>query len=370
MKRLLRRLIQAETTVEKGELAAADIIGDEFGRSGIKCRVDKWDGNRANVIARINSTASRGALLFASHLDVVPAGEGWKEPAFAAVEREGRIYGRGAADMKGAIASIVTAIRQIVRAGVKLQGDIIFLAAAGEETDSCGAKRFIRTWGGRLPKLAGVVISEPTDFEVVTAHRGLLWVEISTAGKATHGSTPQLGVNAIASMKKVLDELENYEIHFKPHKLLGSCSMSINTIVGGKAINVVPDKCSIGIDIRTLPAQDHRDIINDFKKTFGKLKRGNPQFDASVSVVRDVAALETGNKCRFVKDFCSIVGKNRPRAVGFATDGPYFARMGVPVVVFGPGKPEFCHKPNEFIEVSDLEKAVECYKKIILSFLT
>jgi succinyl-diaminopimelate desuccinylase len=370
MKRLLRRLIQAETTVEKGEMAAADIIRDEFGRSGIKCRVDKWDGNRANIIARINSTASRGALLFAGHLDVVPAGAGWKKPAFAAVESGGRIYGRGAADMKGAIASVVTAVKQIVKAGVKLQGDIIFFAAAGEETTSCGAKRFIRSWGSRSPELAGVVIPEPTDFEVVTAHRGLLWVEISTAGRATHGSTPELGVNAIASMKKVLDELENYQIHFKPHKLLGKYSMSVNTIVGGRAMNVVPDKCSIGIDIRTLPAQNHQGIVDDFKEIFGRLKRRDHRFDASVSVVRDVAALETGNKCCFVKDFCSIVGKSKTRAIGFATDGPYFAKMGVPVVVFGPGKPRVCHKPDEYIDICDLEKAVEYYKRIIFSFLT
>jgi succinyl-diaminopimelate desuccinylase len=145
--------------------------------------------------------------------------------------------------------------------------------------------------------------------------------------------------------------------------------MSINTIVGGKAINVVPDKCSIGIDIRTLPAQNHQGIVDDFKKIFGKLKRGNPQFDASVSIVRDVAAMETENECRFVRDFCDVVGKSKTRAVGFATDGPYFAKMGVPVVVFGPGKPEVVHKPDEYIDVTDLEKAVECYKRIILSFL-
>ena len=271
--------------------------------------------------------------------------------------------------MKGGIAAVVTAIRQIVESGVKLEGDIILFAAAGEETDSCGAKRFVRNWGG-ISELTGIVIPEPTDFEIITAHRGLLWLKVTARGKATHGSTPELGVNAIASMKTMLDELENYKIRFEPHKLLGECCMSINTIAGGKAINVVPDKCDIGIDIRTLPAQNHQDIIADFQKIFTKLRQKNPEFDADVSIVREVKALETDSSCDFVKEFCSAVGINETKAVGFTTDGPHFAPLGAPVVIFGPGKPEVCHKPDEYIEISDVEKAVEYYKNIILKFLS
>ncbi|MHC4489581.1 MAG: M20/M25/M40 family metallo-hydrolase, partial [Planctomycetota bacterium] len=217
--------------------------------------------------------------------------------------------------MKGGIAAIVTAVRRIVDSGTKLQGDIIFVAAAGEETDSCGAKRFISD-SGRLPEFIGVVIPEPTDFEIVTAHRGMLWLEVATKGKAAHGSTPHLGVNAISSMRSVLEELENYPRVFlsktragaEPHKLLGECSMSINTIAGGKALNVVPDKCSIGVDIRTLPAQNHQDIIANLKTIFTELKAENPQFDAEVSVIRQVESMETDRNCDFVKDFCSAVG--------------------------------------------------------------
>jgi succinyl-diaminopimelate desuccinylase len=151
--------------------------------------------------------------------------------------------------------------------------------------------------------------------------------------------------------------------------MLGRPSMSINTIAGGNAINIVPDKCTITMDIRTLPGQNHRRIIDDLRKIFAKLNQKNPAFNAEVSIIRDVAALETDNKCDFVRKFCSAVGIDETKAVGFTTDGPYFASPAVPVVIFGPGRPELCHKPDEFIEVSDLEKAVECYKKIILSFL-
>ena len=369
MKKLLSKLIQAQTTADKGELAAAEIISAELGRSGIDSRIDSWDRTRANIIAQVKSSGRKGALLFACHLDVVPAGEAnWSKPAFAAVESDGKIYGRGSADMKGGIAAIVTAIGEIVDSGTKLQGDIIFFGAAGEETDSCGAKRFVQGYG-ELPELAGVVLPEPTDFEIITAHRGILWLKVTTKGKAAHSSAPQLGVNAIASMTSVLDELENFKIRFEPHDLLGECSMSINTITGGQAMNVVPDKCDIGIDIRTVPGQNYQDVINDLQNIFAKLKQKSPQFEAEVSIVREVGSLETDNQCDFVRDFCSATGINKTTAVGFTTDGPHFASLDLPVVVFGPGKPHLAHKPDEYIDISDVEKAVEYYKNIILKFL-
>lgn len=367
---LLRKLIQAESTARKGELAAAEIISDELGRSGIDCQIDSWGQKRANLAAKIESARQKGGLLFVCHLDVVAAGEaGWRYPAFAGVESEGKIYGRGSADMKGGIAAVVTAIREIVDSAVNLKGDIIFLAAAGEETDSCGADRLISSLRNKLPKIAGVIVPEPTDFEVVTAHRGILWLEVKTEGRAAHSSMPELGVNAIISMKMLLDELDNYKIRFQPHKLLGGCSISVNTIVGGKEINVVPDECAIGIDIRTLPGQQSERIISDFEKIFAKLKQKDSQFKASVSVMREVGALETDSSCDFVKDFCSAVEAGETKAVGFTTDGPYFASLGVPVAIFGPGKPQLAHKPDEYIDIADLEKAVEYYKKTILKFL-
>ena len=226
MKELLKKLIQAKTTTENGELAAAEVIADEFGRAGINSRIDNWDQIRANIITRIESAGQRAGLLFACHLDVVGPGEAaWKNPAFSAVETDGKIYGRGAVDMKGGTAAAVIAIRQIVESGVKLKGDIVFAAVAGEETDSAGASRFVddkNLMKELTPQgLAGVIIPEPTDFEVITAHRGMLWLQISTKGKAAHSSTPQLGVNAIDSMRRVLNELESYEIKAGPHELLG-----------------------------------------------------------------------------------------------------------------------------------------------------
>ncbi|MFH2075969.1 MAG: M20/M25/M40 family metallo-hydrolase, partial [Pseudomonadota bacterium] len=129
------------------------------------------------------------------------------------------------------------------------------------------------------------------------------------------------------------------------------------------------DKCSIGVDIRTLPGQSHQGIISDFGKIFAKLKQKNPKFDAEIAVIREVDALETDSNCDFVRDFCSAVGASETKAIGFTTDGPHFAPLGVPIVIFGPGKPQLAHKPDEYIGIADVERAVEYYKNIILKFL-
>jgi succinyl-diaminopimelate desuccinylase len=198
----------------------------------------------------------------------------------------------------------------------------------------------------------------------------MLWLKVETFGKAAHSSTPHLGVNAINSMRAVLNDLENIKIPFERHELLGECSMSINTIAGGEAMNIVPDKCKIEIDIRTVPGQNEQDIIDDLQKIFTKLKQRNPKFDAAVSIIRKVGVLETDSRCDFVKDFCSAVDTNKTTAVGFTTDGPFFASLSVPVVIFGPGQPHLAHKPDEYIDISDLKKGVEYYKNIILKFLS
>ncbi len=370
MKEFLQELIRAETTAEAGEAAAAEIIAQRFDEAGIVSSINRWGENRANIVARIESGRRKPAIIFACHLDVVPAGHSkWRYPPFSATEEAGRIYGRGSADMKAGIAAIVTAITQLAEGGIEPGGDIIFAATAGEETDSCGAVRFVDDYAGRLGDLAGIVIPEPTDFEIVTAHRGIFWLEVSTAGMTAHGSMPQLGVNAISSMKRVLDELMDYKIDCDEHELLGPASMSINTIAGGKAVNVVPDHCSVGIDIRTLPGQNYRQIIDDIRGIFAELKQKYPDFEAEVSILRELPALETDTECDFVRGVCSVCGIDKTWAVGFTTDGSCFARLDAPVVIFGPGKPDLCHKPDEYVELADVEKAVDYYKKIILKFL-
>ncbi len=370
MKDLLKQLIQADSTVAQGESAAAEVIAKYFREYGIEGRIDRWDGRRSNVIAHVKTAGRRPALLFVCHLDVVgPGEESWRHPPFAAVEESGRIYGRGAVDMKGPIASVVTAICDVVASKTALEGDILFAATAGEETDSAGVQRFMedRAW---LPKLAGVIVPEPTDLAVVTAHRGLFWLKITTRGKAVHSSMAERGVNAISSMKRVLDELEHYRIEFPPHPQLGKSSLSINTISGGAALNIVPDRCTLGVDIRTLPGQDPEAIRYDFERILARLTATMPQFEAELAVERWAGAMETDPACPFVRTFCAAVNVDLTNSVPFTTDAPHLALLGAPIVIYGPGNPKLCHQTDEYIESAALEASTDSFKKVLLAFLT
>jgi succinyl-diaminopimelate desuccinylase len=370
MKDLLKQLIRADSTADKGEVEAAEVVARWFTRHGIDCRINRWDGNRANVIAQVKTSRKRPGLLFVCHLDVVgPGEETWDHPPFRAVEERGRIYGRGAVDMKGGIAAVVAAICKLADSRAALQGDVVFAATAGEETDSSGVQRFMRH-RGRLPKLAGVVIPEPTDLSVVTAHRGLFWLKITTRGKAAHSSMPERGVNAITSMRRVLDALEQYQIPFKPHPLLGNSSLSVNTINGGEAMNIVPDRCTVGVDIRTLPGQDHEALRYDIERILAQLKAAVPHFEAELAIERSANAIETDPECEFVKEFSSAVDVDLTNAIGFTTDAPHLLPLGAPIVIYGPGKPKLCHQVDEHIDLADVRIAADLFTQVILRFLT
>ena len=368
VKNLLKQLIIARPTADNGELDAANVLADYLRSHNIDSSVDSWDDNRANLTVHIRSAGEKPPLIFAAHLDVVPPGEAkWQYSPFEPVETNGRIYGRGAADMKGGLVATAQAIVEVVQSGAQLTGDLIFTSLAGEETDSCGAKRFVES--ADIPTPAGIIIPEPTNFDVVAAHRGMLWLKVVTAGKTAHGSMPHLGINAIAKMNNLLNALDGYEIPHTPNAVLGSPSMSVNRITGGKATNVIPDRCTIELDIRTLPKQDPADIIADLERLCARLNQEDADFKAKISVIRAVEAIQTDTESAFVKSFLNVTGIEKTIAVGYTTDAPHFVSMNAPILIFGPGDPDVCHKPDEYIETADLEKAKDCYKDIITRLL-
>lgn len=367
---LVKQLIAARSTPEVGERTAAEVMAAYFERHGIACQVDRWDRNRANVVAHVKSSGRRPALYFVCHLDVVsPGEEPWHHDPFEAHEANGQLYGRGTVDMKGGTAAAAVAIAETLAEGVELQGDVFFAATAAEETDSAGIIRLMEQ-AESLPPAAGIIIPEPTDFAVVTAHRGLFWLEITTKGKAVHSSMPQRGVNAILAMKQVIDALEHYEIACPPHPTLGACSLSVNTITGGEAMNIVPDQCCLGVDIRTLPGQNHDALLCDIERHLAPLMAQDRQVNATIAVDRSVGALETDADCPFVKTFCSAVDVDLTNAIGFTTDGPHLISLGAPIVIYGPGQPGQCHQVNEHIALADLQQATDVFKKVIRTFLT
>ncbi len=367
---LLKNLIRADSTLPKGESQAASVLVKFFRNASIDATIDAWDANRANLVVHLRGSGNKSALLFGSHLDVVPPGDNpWQSPPFEPTQRDGRLYGRGAADMKAGIAAAATAIVEVVREGGKLQGDLVFAATAGEETDSCGALRFVERDGPTMPKLAGVVITEPTGFQLVTAHRGLAWIEVAVFGKTAHASMPHLGVNAIGQMQILLERLRGFVPRHTPDAILGEPTLSVNQISGGKAPNVIPDQCTIILDTRVVPGQTPEGIVAELEIIFRELAATDPNFRAEAKVLRFAPPMRTDPQCDFVRRVQWAVEARETVAVRYTTDGPYFAQLGAPVIVFGPGDSEVCHKPDESIALSDLDIGKNLYKSIIREFL-
>jgi succinyl-diaminopimelate desuccinylase len=371
MRELLKKLIQTAPIDQNGEKPAAAVLQNYLNPLGIETKIDCYSDKNANFMSRIRGTGHKKALLFAGHLDVVPAcQENWTFPAFEGFEQDGKICGRGATDMLGGLASIAAAMAEIKQENHPLQGDLIFAATAAEETDSSGVKHYLKNTAKTIGELCGIIVPEPTGLEVIRAHRGILWLEIAATGKTAHGSMPQLGINAIEKIMAFLNLFKTYQIPHQPHPLLGGCSVSVNKIVGGQAANIVPDSCSVQIDIRTLPGQAHNGIQKDIEQLFDQLKQQDKHFKAKITVMRSVPALETPEDNPFLITVCKAVGVKKAGAVGFTTDGPWFAKLNAPVLIFGPGSPQMCHKPDEYIDIEQLEKAKDAYKRIILEVLS
>ncbi|OQA03331.1 MAG: Acetylornithine deacetylase [Planctomycetes bacterium ADurb.Bin401] len=362
MNSLLKKLIESKSTSDVGEISCARVLADYFKSAGLKPKIDIWDKTRANITVQLKSTAEKPAILFVGHLDVVPADN---PEMFRPLERGGKIFGRGACDMKGGLAASASAIVELAKSKTKLKGDIIFSATAGEETDSSGIRKFVKSFN--LKNICGIIVPEPTDFELVVAHRGLLWLQINTTGKSAHSSMPHLGINAIDSMRLFLNELSKFKIRGY-NKLLGKASMSVNKISGGKASNIVPDYCSTEIDIRTVPGQDIKNIIENINDIIHRIKKISPDFQAQLNILRHAGALQTDINTKFVKELTKTLNKE-PKPVPFTTDAPYLTALNTPIVVFGPGLPALCHKPNEHIKIKDLKTAALQYKKIFMHLL-
>lgn len=368
---LLRRLIQATPTLQNGELGAASLLRSFFAENNIRSKIDIWDTKRANVTAFLGPDDENApALVIGGHIDVVPAdAEAWDSRPFEPVEKGGCLYGRGAVDMLGGICASAAAMVRMNSAQPILKGRVIFTATAGEETDSCGVKRFVQTYAQSIKNPIGILIPEPTGLKLLRAHRGILWLKITAYGKTAHGSMPHLGINAIEKINTLLNRLKNWQIPHTPHDLLGGCSMSINRIYGGSATNIVPDSCSVELDLRTLPDQSTENVISDIQKLMAEISHTDPEFKTDISILRSCPALETKSDQPFVQNVCQATGIHDTHAIGFTTDGPLFAQLNAPVLIFGPGDGSRCHQPNEAIEIAQLEKGAAYYVDIMRALI-
>ncbi len=372
---LLQSIIKFKTVNAPGdELPLAEFISSKLDEIGVKNYVDAFEGNRGNVVGRINGTGEKEALLFNGHLDTVPPGDiEWEHGPYSAALVNNKIYGRGSADMKGGLAAMLMAIKAVKQAGWELKGDFIYTATAGEETDSIGAVKY-RDEGG-LDGVSAIIIGEPSSNGVNVAEKGAFWVEITTYGKTAHGAFTHKGINAITHMNALISELVSYKFKYVENTVVGHPTMNISTISGGVKTNVVPDKCSLTIDMRTVPGQVHADIVKDFEEIIEKLADEIKDFKADVKVLNDRPAVETKASDPFVKMAIETIKEEfdkdvEAKGVNFYTDASIFLpSTNLPCIFYGPGDADMAHQPNEFVSVDSYMECIQFYIAMIENYL-
>jgi succinyl-diaminopimelate desuccinylase len=360
---LARQLVRLDTTNPPGdELPAARCVAEFLRSAGLEVLVQEFEETRGNLVARLRGRGERGGLLFSGHLDTVPVGDagGWTVAPLDGVVRDGRLFGRGVLDMKGAVAAMAVTLRDLSGEGGP-KGDIVLALTAGEETDSCGARMLCEA--GLLDGMELAVIGEPTHLDVGIAHRGALWVRVDTQGEAAHGSQPAAGVNAVRDLLDWLDPMESIEalVAEPVDDVLGSGSASLNMIGGGTSVNVVPDRAHAVLDFRTVPGHDHGEIRGALEH-----RRAGPR----LTVLRDSPPIRVAADAPLARAAIDAVGAVRGappavRGLPYMTDGSVFAeKLGVDAVVLGPGPEAHAHTEDESLPVADLEQARSIYEGI------
>ena len=372
---ILQKFVSFKTVNEPGdEKPLAEYIKVLLDDIGLETVLDDLGNNRANVIGRLKGTGERETLLFNGHLDTVPSGDiEWKHEPYIGHIEDGKIYGRGTADMKGGLAAMLVAVKAIKESGAELKGDFLYTATAGEETDSIGAVKFVNDGG--LDEVGAIIIGEPSSGKINIAEKGAFWVEITTYGKTAHGAFPNEGINAVVHMNAFISEILSYRFKYEENPVVGHPTMNISTIKGGVKTNVVPDRCSITIDMRTVPGMDHNEIIKDFEKLILRLSEEIEGFKADIRILNNRAAVETKRTHPFIKlaqgTFKEVFGEyTEPQGVNFYTDASIFLpAKSVPCIFFGPGESSMAHQPNEYITVESFRQTVQYYIKLIENYL-
>ena len=348
---------------EYQEQAIAEFVLSYLKRQSIDAALQQVMPGRPNVVARV-SVGAPSTLLLEAHLDTVQADTMAVEP-FNPVVRDGKLFGRGSCDTKGSIASFIQAVTQSLRTPSKLRHNIILLFVSDEEYRFTGAQHAVRKGLGADFGIAG----EPTQLRIVRAHKGVTRWKITTRGVAAHSAYPERGKNAIYAMAKVIERLEGYAAGLystRAHSLLGAPSLSVGVIEGGQAVNVVPDRCWIEIDRRTLPDETMPNVLEPIRSLLHDLPDWEMK-DPHLSV----AGMEVAEGAPIVQELArsirGVLGSASIEGAQYATDAGIYGTAGIPSVVFGPGDISQAHTESEHIELDQVHQATAILERFLTS---
>jgi acetylornithine deacetylase/succinyl-diaminopimelate desuccinylase family protein len=355
-----------------GEAALAERVAALCRTTGLTVELDEFLPGRPNVLARLAAPAAGGTLLFEAHLDTVsfdehgPGGHGPQQ-------RDGRLYGRGTCDAKGSLAAMLLALERLIGQTNQLRANVVLLAAVDEERAGAGARQFVET-GGRAD---GAIVGEPSQLQLLVAHKGCVRFRLTTSGRAAHSSNPAGGQNAIYDMLEVLQFLrsELQEERLGPiHPLVGPPTWSVGTIRGGAAVNIVPDSCTVEIDRRLVPGETAEAALDQVDQHIAALTARNPRLRVEREPPSVVAfPLDTQPTARVVQAAVEarrrLFGTAPLLGAAYGTDASIFAQLGgIPSLVLGPGDIAVAHGPDEYLELEELAHAVDLYEAIALAF--
>ena len=327
---------------------------------------------RDNVIARYNSPGADFTILLDAHQDTVPVA-GMTIAPFEPKIADGRLYGRGACDVKGGMAAMLFAFRRLTLEQPAGAANVVLSCTCDEEATITGITDLVSYWaaGKRLTNLLATrpdvaVIAEPTGLDVVVAHRGVTRFKIRTKGRACHSSDPTQGINAVYRMAELVSALEEYSQNLartvKAHPLCGSATLSVGKISGGTSVNIVPDECVIEIDRRVTPGEDGSRVVADIREYLAARLSFDFEFDPPWI---ECAALTDADNATLANAVLACVhavdGPHAVVGVPYGTHASQTCAAGVPSIVFGPGSIQQAHTKDEFIDITQLEKAAEVY---------
>jgi acetylornithine deacetylase len=362
---LLARLVSFDTTSHKSNLALIRFVEDYLLQHGVVSQiVPSADGEKASLYATVGPSGIGGVAL-SGHTDVVPVdGQRWTANPFNLTERDGKLYGRGTADMKGFLACVLAAVPGYAKRQLRVP---IHLAFSYDEEIGClGVRPMIAEFGSRLVKPRMVVVGEPTMMTVVDSHKGPVRWHIEIQGRAAHSSMAPLGVNAIAVAGKLLRELADIEHELKlrpqdPRFDPPYATLQVTRIDGGTATNIVPVSCRLDFDVRAIPGVDVAAIdrrICDFaaKVCEPEMRRIAPEAAIDIAIANQVPPFSAGAASEVVALALNLAGQNETHAVSYATEAGLFQVAGSPAVVIGPGDIAQAHTADEWIAADQLEK--------------
>src|SRR5262245_22819023 len=314
---------------------------------------------RDNILARCDVPGARRTLVLEAHQDTVPTDNTTIDP-FAARVENGRLYGRGACDIKGGMAAMLAAFARVVREKPRGAANVVMACSVDEEHTFLGARRLVED--GLRADMA--VVAEPTGLNIVHAHKGVVRWYLSTVGRSCHSSSPEQGVNAIYRMGRLLTAVERYADELRASRsdpLLGPPTLSVGRIEGGSSVNTVPDRCRVEVDRRVIPGEDPLEApgqLADFLRRAGI----DFPFECSEPWMSKCALAPGGSEelvRRLGEAIDAVVGSHRVMAVPYGTDASTFAEAGIPSVVFGPGDIARAHTCDEWVPLDEVEQASE-----------